>query len=333
MSETPSSLPWRIQSSFRSAVALKQVNLFRSSEIVRIDDAPPTFPNQLVHICPDLAHKPSAPPKTPDLSKVGKRDPLQGPEYGPGEKVQDFECGGVSYSIVHNLHALMEEHGMIVPQFGESTPFRPQTSDLIDSDLEAAYSLTQQYADDGREIICFFNGGPLAGASQPHLHIQFCPFQLSTPPAPELLARAIGSVSEDKPTKLNIPWIHYIIPIPPSPTTATLSTLYHRLLKTNRDYLEAHGKSDRTSYNLFITQKFMHLVPRTKRLIRFERKSSEGKTEEVNFSVNGLVILGLWHVQDSNTRAELLQFGLERGLRSCCVANGDYAAANYEKGS
>ncbi|SCV67109.1 BQ2448_5755 [Microbotryum intermedium] len=328
MTVTSLSLPGRIQSSFRSAVASKQINLFESSEVVRIDDAPPTFANQLVHICPDLASKPSVPPRTPDLSKVGKRDPLQGPIYGPGEKVQDFECGGVTYSIVHNLHALMEEHGMIIPHFGDSSPFRPQTSDLIDSDLETAYSLTRQYAGDGREIICFFNGGPLAGASQPHLHIQFCPFQLSTPPAPELLARAMASVPGDKPRKLNIPWIHYVIPIPPAPTTSQLSTLYHCLLKTNRDHLETHGKSNRTSYNFFLTQRFMHLVPRSKRLIRLESQNSDGETKEVNLSVNGLVILGLWHVQDENTRSRLLQYGLERALSECCVANEDYAAAN-----
>lgn len=40
------------------------------------------------------------------MSKVGKKDPFEGPEYGPGEHVLDLKQNGGKYSIVHNLHAL-----------------------------------------------------------------------------------------------------------------------------------------------------------------------------------------------------------------------------------
>lgn len=45
---------------------------------------------------------------------------------------------------------------MIVPSFGEGRPFRPQTSDLLEEDLEAAWEVVSAYAEEGREVVMFF---------------------------------------------------------------------------------------------------------------------------------------------------------------------------------
>lgn len=82
----------------------------------------------------------------------------------------------MTYSIVHNLHALMPgasprpsasreglldlcctEHAMLIPHFGTyGNSFRPQTSDLLESDLWAAWRIVKAYADSGREAVIFF---------------------------------------------------------------------------------------------------------------------------------------------------------------------------------
>lgn len=45
---------------------------------------------------------------------------------------------------------------MIVPSFSDDRPFRPQTSDLLESDLEAAWKVVGDYAEEGREVMLFF---------------------------------------------------------------------------------------------------------------------------------------------------------------------------------
>jgi len=42
------------------------------------------------------------------LTKLSKKDPFEGPEYGPGEKVMELNSSdGSSYALVHNMYALM----------------------------------------------------------------------------------------------------------------------------------------------------------------------------------------------------------------------------------
>ena len=87
---------------------------------------------------------------------------------------------------------------MAVPRFDADHPFRPQTSKLVPSDLEIANLVVQSYAQRGRDLICFFNGGPLAGASQPHLHLQFCPYQHDVPPLMEVIASSLTRDDDDE---------------------------------------------------------------------------------------------------------------------------------------
>ena len=211
---------------------------------------------------------------------------------------------------------------MAIPHFNTTHPFRPQTSKLVASDLEIAHLVVQSYSQKGRDLICFFNGGPLAGASQPHLHMQFCPFQHSVPPLMQVVASNSPVVTQDQVSKLDLPWIVYCIKLPSSstrPSPSTLESLYQKLLQTSDSYIETLPSSltlpppgpKRSSHNLFLTSTHMFLTPRRSRLISIPRKHSidqgklslgggweqvQGAEKEMRLSVNGLSVIGYWYV-------------------------------------
>lgn len=106
---------------------------------------------------------------TPDLSSEPDKedDPFSGRAFPPGQGIADV---GRHY-VLTNTSAMRDEHFMIVPK-----EFRAQAGSLIEEDLGIAYSVIDAYQKQGRHLLGFFNGGPHAGASQAHLHMQFVPF-------------------------------------------------------------------------------------------------------------------------------------------------------------
>ncbi|GAA5849315.1 hypothetical protein JCM9279_006446 [Rhodotorula babjevae] len=220
-------IPTKVATSFKDSVDNDYIYLYETVDTRFVDDDPPHFP-QMCSIIPGLADKPQAPPKTPDLSSRRDKDPLQSlTGWHRGEHVLDLTSpSNARYSVVHNLHALAPEHCMLVPFFdpdGEGPhPFRPQTSGLNEDDLWTAWRVVRAYAEAGRETTAFFNGGPLAGASQPHLHIQFIPHQHGRAFGPEHLARALPPLepvsdrpgAQPLPARLPVPWVNLYLPLP-----------------------------------------------------------------------------------------------------------------------
>ncbi|BGP44134.1 hypothetical protein JCM10449v2_008198 [Rhodotorula kratochvilovae] len=328
-------IPTQVARSFQQSVTSGDIHLYAGTAAHHVLDDPPSFP-QTGHIVQQLKDKPAVPPKTPDLSHRRERDPLSGPEFGPGEHVLNLTSpSGATYAIVHNLHALAPEHAMLVPLFGEDpAKFRPQTSGLTEEDLGAAWRVVKAYADAGREATMFFNGGPLAGASQPHLHMQFIPFQHSRPPGPEALARSLAPASPTTPSRLPLPWVNFYLPLPSaSPSPASLHRTYRALLSA-RDALLASLPSSalppagpkRDSHNVFLTSTHMHLVPRTDRLVRVPRVESraEGEGEEFGISLNGLIYLGYWYAATEAEWRDMRTLGLAETLRRAAYANEEY---------
>ncbi|GAA5886914.1 hypothetical protein JCM6882_009382 [Rhodosporidiobolus microsporus] len=376
-----SALPSLVADSFAASLKAGQITLYDFASVSPVTDDPSSGPSdedgagafkQFVHVVPDLVDKPAVPLKTPDLSKVGKRDPFEGPEFGPGEHVCDLKQNGAKYSAVHNLHALFPEHFMAIPHFGPRGTFRPQTSDLVPEDLAVAWRIVEAYERAEREAVCFFNGGPLAGASQAHLHLQFTPFQHGCPPACEALARSLpfppsppvpdsllsagpatAPAAAAAAARLPLPWVHFYLPIPPRPSPSSSSATsetdraafhtslydtYTALLTTSHSFLSSLPPSalppagpKRDSYNLFLTSRHMHLIPRTDRLVRVPRIASVGQgpaggegEREMRLSVNGLLFLGYWFVGSEEEESDLRKHGLERTLREAGYANGEW---------
>ena len=102
-------IPRLVADSFADSIDKQYIHLYAASSDrpFRVTDDPPQFP-QFGHVVHQLRDKPAVPPTTPDLSKRREKDVLQGPEYGKGEKILQLEQGGLTYSLVHNLHALCQ---------------------------------------------------------------------------------------------------------------------------------------------------------------------------------------------------------------------------------
>ncbi|GAA5861645.1 hypothetical protein JCM1840_005218 [Sporobolomyces johnsonii] len=349
------SIPSLAASSFDASLSAGHIHLYQHSTAhpVPVPGAHGDA-QHFIHVVPGLNDKPAVPFKTPELGKKGAKDVFAGPDFGPGEKILDLSSSdGAPYALVHNLHALMPEHFMAIPHFGDERPFRPQTSDLRESDLEVAWRVVEAYQEDGRETVCFFNGGPLAGASQAHLHLQFAPFQHGVPPLPEAVARSLELPLPSSPSstplvsRLPLPWVSFVTRLPTSPSLSSLVAAYAALLATLQPFLSSRPPSLlppagdlRNSYNLFLTSQHMHLVPRTDRLVRIRRERSQGQgasgggwegqpgeEREMRLSVNGLLYLGWWYVGTEEEAADLRAHGVARTLVEAGYENEEYEGA------
>ncbi|KAK4705778.1 sulfate adenylyltransferase (ADP) / ATP adenylyltransferase, partial [Phenoliferia sp. Uapishka_3] len=323
MAFNDSTLPALSAKAFQDALEGDYIKLFAATS-THTSFYPPAL-SHLVHVCPDIASKPAVPPTTPNLSDRPKRDPFQGPDYGRGEKIVELDVTAdngepTTYACLQNMNALAPEHFLCTPR-----DFRSQTSDLLREDLLVAWRIVGAYAKEGRETMCFFNGGPLAGASQPHLHVQFIPFQRGAP-GPEALARSLPPSS--LPRALPLPYLHLCVSLPDLPSDPTLLskalfTTYSSLLAASNSYRARLAEKDlppagpkRASYNLFLSKSHMHLIPRTNRLAVIPRIASKTSTsgEDWSISVNGLAYLTYWYVGTREEGTDLESYGLARVL-------------------
>ncbi|PSF37189.1 phosphorylase [Aphanothece hegewaldii CCALA 016] len=115
----------------------------------------------------------------------------------------------------------------------------------------------------------FYNGGKLAGSSQPHKHLQLIPF----PFLPEIrlpIDSEISSVQYNSDQIGIIPcfeFIHAIAPLEqnwvqsPVESAPTLLEIYYKLLKTVQ--YEINSPKQTGDYNLLITREWIMIVPRT----------------------------------------------------------------------
>lgn len=99
-----------------------------------------------------------------------------------------------THAAILNKYQVVEDHLLIITR-----EFEQQRSLLTLRDVEALWRCLGDY-----ESLGFYNGGPEAGASQPHKHLQLVPLPLAPggPPVPiaPLLAGATGG---EEPTELS----------------------------------------------------------------------------------------------------------------------------------
>lgn len=289
----------------------------------------------IINIVPELDDKPPAPGSTPNLTKApeGKPDPFEPANYSDGQCIKNLG----QYALLNNSNAMFPEHIMLVP-----TKFRPQASDLVDEDLVVIYRMLSSWAEVQKPFFCFFNGGPLAGASQPHLHAQFIPFQHGKPPPLEQAAIDAGMPDLGKPYLLPLRHVHYAVrlpsisELPPDSLLSVLSQAYKSLLsiveegksKLGEEALPTAGQK-RDSYNLMITTQHMHLVPRSKSSFTAPREESEHREKEgevdvdgdgigdMELAINGLAYAGLWFLPTEHEHKDLETYGIDKALAKC----------------
>ena len=148
------------------------------------------------------------------------------------------------------------------------------------------------------EGLGFYNGGVVAGASQPHKHLQLVPLPMAgegpaVPIEPRLAA--------------GLPFRHALAWLQPEADAATLHGLYHHMLE--KAGIAGVGSRQSAPYNLLLTRCWMLLVPRSQEFY-------EG------ISINALGYAGSLFVRDERQMRMIRERGPMTVLRHVSVEAG-----------
>lgn len=175
-------------------------------------------------------------------------DPFM-PPYEP-----DLYVGELSPSHVAllNKYNVIDRHLLLITRED-----RPQTELLNEADFDALIRALN--AIDG---LAFYNGGPEAGASQPHKHLQIVPLPLTDGDGDFPLQSMVTPPSGEK---VIVPDAPFPIAVSPMPTNPTPADLKHRYLELWRALGRSpEGNTQPEPYNLLATRDRMWLVPRAR---------------------------------------------------------------------
>lgn len=146
----------------------------------------------------------------------------------------------------------------------------------------------------GKQWLAFYNCGEQSGASQAHRHVQFIPVDSSAKLLPDValtygvsesqgapaysysdciivlsfakfVIDAIGQFPTFDPT---VPFTHFVLPVPPSPTPDDLimrfSSLLARTLTALREHSSLTSQISGISFNFAMTKQWMYMAPRSR---------------------------------------------------------------------
>ena len=154
-----------------------------------------------------------------------------------------------THVCILNKFNVVDYHFLIITR-----AFEPQESLLTLEDFTAMWACLAEFAG-----LVFYNGGKLAGASQPHKHLQILPFAETDIPISPLVKTAklendLGTISE-------FPFVHAFTNINLGESAEITFKKYHTLLQTlGIKPLENNIQSG--AYNLLMTREWMLIVPR-----------------------------------------------------------------------
>lgn len=153
-----------------------------------------------------------------------------------------------------NKFNVVDEHLLLVTR-----RFEAQTNWLTLADFDAMWRCLQEC--DG---LLFYNGGPTAGASQPHKHLQFLPFPAgaATTIAPVLTLLPSVTFDQGVGTLPQFPFVHGLVC--PDATLPELPPV-EAALWTLQQYQQlcAQLAIEPDAYNLLATRRWLLIVPRT----------------------------------------------------------------------
>lgn len=174
-----------------------------------------------------------------------------------------------------NKYNVIDNHALVVTRAFES-----QENLLTLEDFAALWSCMAEF-----DALGFYNSGPIAGASQPHKHLQLVPLPLSAGvsdvPIEVLLD---GQVPAAALRADRLPFTHAFARLNRVAAATDVHSTYKAMLAATG--IDA-GAAPRP-YNLLLTRRFMLLIPR--RQLQFE-----------GISVNALGFAGSFFVADSNS--------------------------------
>ncbi len=207
---------------------------------------------------------------------------------------QDLYVGEISDTHVGLLNKfnVLDDHLLLVTR-----EYAPQTELPGEADFRAMLRAMA-----GTDSLAFYNGGALAGASQPHKHLQVVPLPLADevpamPFAPffESATKDVGPVRSPE-----LPFMHAVAPMPPGwaeqpdETAATVQDLHDRLWRELGYSLTTREQP--VPYNLLATSDWLWLVPRS-------------REEHQGIAVNALGFAGALLVRDAAIQELLEELG------------------------
>ena len=213
----------------------------------------------VVRLARGLARKPQATEQAPAVP----RNPFL-PPFEPGLFVQELTA---THRVLLNKFNVFPHHALVVTH-----AFEPQSQRLGLADFEALHLSLE--AVDG---LVFYNATTVAGASQPHRHLQVVPL-----PVPLV------------PGKIQLPCRADLVPLPASPG-ASLRAYREALARLGRD----HEGAD---YNLLCTREWMLTVPRARECV-------------ADVSLNALAFAGSFFVRSPEQLERLRATGPAAALR------------------
>lgn len=251
----------------------------------------------VVRVIASLARKPRAEQPKP-------KDPFA-PPYERPLYVGDIAPGHVG---LLNKFPVLDNHLLIVTR-----EFQTQTGALQASDFEAMLRVLASW--DG---LAFYNGGPEAGASQPHRHLQMVDLPVSGNSMPVSEALGATEFKNELGYAPALPFSHAVARMPrsaldaPASGGAEVCRIYHALLDAIGR--PAHGKTVLDPYNLLATRDWLWAIPRT-------RSACSG------VEINALGFAGALMVADESQLADLRSIGPARVLHAVTLAGNLFQAA------
>ncbi|GAA5832239.1 hypothetical protein JCM11251_004289 [Rhodosporidiobolus azoricus] len=297
--------------------------LFTESEVIELDDEETGIPFE-VRFAPALAKKPVKEPKESEEGKGQKKDldPFA-PPYQPDLFVvedtvkEDAQDGGEAFVVLLNKFCVTPRHFLLCTK-----EFVKQTTPLSPLELFAAWSILKQLGAREKHL-AFFNCGANSGASQPHKHLQFIPIPTGMAPYDSYIDNNKPKNTKS-PFQLPLPYASFTAIIePPSSALPTevathLGERFLSCLDLMIDHLRRLAEEDSSapskfrlsdlSYNVILTQKYIHLVPRSKE----KYTTSSGR----EISVNSLGFAGMVLVKEQEALDEIKEVGVLAVLKS-----------------
>lgn len=187
-----------------------------------------------------------------------------------------------------NKFNVVDHHFLIVTR-----QYEPQENWLTLDDFEALVRCLSEV--DG---IAFFNGGPAAGSSQPHKHLQVVPYVGDRVDCSMEGAIATAAKESDGFGESSLfPFVHAIAPIDQNTTAQQHLTRYHTLLNAVGIASENQWQGRQTAaYNFLCTRQWMMIVPRS-------------QEKYAGISVNSLGFVGSLLVKDEAMLEKLSAIG------------------------
>ncbi|MEM6450528.1 MAG: DUF4922 domain-containing protein [Cyanobacteria bacterium P01_D01_bin.105] len=209
--------------------------------------------------------------------------------YEPNLYVSDITD---THLCLLNKFKVVDHHFLIVTR-----QFEPQENWLTLADFQALALCLSEI--DG---LAFFNGGPEAGASQPHKHLQIVPYSNSLLAFP--IEELITLAQHGRP--LPLPFRHAIKHLSRTAEPEKLLTTYHQLLSM-LSITGPYQGTQTTPYNLLCTRRWMMIVPRI-------------QEKYANISVNSLGFAGSLLVKNQESLSELKAIGPMELLKKVSIA-------------